>query len=67
MELIELELSIKSIGILQKAGVALLDDIIDKMSSDPTAITLALAKIKPDDFVEITEAIKKRTNNVLDN
>ena len=46
MDLIELELSIKSIGILQKAGVALLDDIIDKMSSDPTAITLALAKIK---------------------
>ena len=67
MELIELELSVRTIDILQKAGVWLLEDIIDKMNSDPTTITLALAKINPIDFVEITEAIEKRTKNVLDN
>ena len=54
MELIELELSVRSIDILQKADVWLLEDIVDKINSDPTTITLALAKIKPDDFVEIT-------------
>ena len=67
MELIELELSVRSIDILQKADVWLLEDIVDKINSDPTTITLALAKIRPDDFVEITEAIAKRTENVLDN
>ena len=67
MELIELQLSVRTIDILQKADVWLLEDIIEKMNSDPTAITLALAKINPDDFVEITEAIGKRTKNVLDN
>ena len=67
MELIELQLSVRPIDILQKADVWLLEDIIEKMNSDPTAITLALAKINPDDFVEITEAIGKRTKNVLDN
>ena len=67
MELIELQLSVRTIDILQKADVWQLEDIIDKMNSDPTAITLALAKINPDDFVEITEAIGKRTKNVLDN
>ena len=66
MELIELQLSVRSIDILQKADVWLLEDIIDKMNSDPTTITLALAQINPADFVEITEAIKKRTENVLD-
>ena len=67
MDLIELQLSVRTIDILQKADVWLLEDIIEKMNSDPTAITLALAKINPDDFVEITEAIGKRTKNVLDN
>jgi hypothetical protein len=67
MFLVELQLSIKSIDILQKADVWLLEDIIEKMNSDPTAMTLALAKINADDFVEITEAIGKRTKNVLDN
>ena len=67
MELIELQLSVKSIDILQKADVWHLEDIVDKMNSDPTTITLALAQIKPEDFIEITEAIKKRTKNVLDN
>ena len=66
MELIELQLSIRTIDILQKADVWLLEDIVNKMNSDPTTITLALAKINPADFVEITEAIKKRTKNVLD-
>ena len=67
MELIELQLSIRTIDILQKADVWLLEDIVNKMNSDPTTITLALAQINPTDFVEITEAIKKRTKNVLDN
>ncbi len=67
MFIVDLELSIKSINILQKADVWLLDDIIDKMKSDPASITLALAKIKPEDFIEITEAIAKRSKNVLDN
>ena len=61
MELIELQLSVRSIDILQKADVWLLEDIIDKMNSDPTTITLALAQIKPEDFEEITKAIKKLT------
>ena len=64
MELIELQLSVRSIDILQKADVWLLEDILDKMNSDPTTITLALAQIKPDDFIEITEAIKKKQQNV---
>ena len=66
MDLIELQLSIRTIDILQKADVWLLEDIVEKMNSDPSAVTLALAKINPADFVEITEAIKKRTKNVLD-
>ncbi len=61
MELIELQLSVRSIDILQKIDVWLLEDIVDKMNSDPASITLALAKINADDFVEITEAIKKKT------
>jgi hypothetical protein len=67
MDLIELQLSVRTIDILQKADVWLLEDIVDKMNSDPATITLALAKINVDDFVEITEAIAKRTKNVLDN
>jgi len=46
--------------------VWLLEDIIEMMNYDPATITLALAKINPVDFVEITEAIGKRTKNVLD-
>ena len=44
MELIELQLSVRSIDILQKADVWLLEDIIEMMNSDPASITLALAK-----------------------
>ena len=67
MDLIELELSLKTINILQKADVWLLEDIVEKMKTEPAIITLALAKINPNDFNEITEAIGKRTKNVLDN
>ena len=67
MDLIELELSLKTINILQKADVWLLEDIVEKMKTEPASITLALARICLDDFVEITEAIAKRTENVLDN
>ena len=66
MNLIELQLSIRTIDILQKADVWLLEDIIEMMNYDPATITLALAKINPVDFVEITEAIGKRTISVLD-
>ena len=41
MDLIELELSLKTINILQKADVWLLEDIVDKMKEDPASITLA--------------------------
>ena len=67
MFIVDLELSIKSVDILQKADVWLLSDVIDMMKDDPATITLALAKIKPEDFIVITEAIKERTKNVLDN
>ena len=66
MFIVDLELSIKSVDILQKIDVWLLSDVIDMMRNDPATITLALAKIKYDDFVVITEEIKKRTKNVLD-
>ncbi len=67
MFIVDLELSIKSVDILQKADVWLLSDVIDMMKTDPATITLALAKIKPEDFTVITEALKERTKNVLDN
>jgi len=44
----------------------LLEDIVENMMKRPATTSLALAKIKHEDFVEITEAIKKRTKNVLD-
>ena len=67
MWIAEMELSIMSVNILQKAGVWLLDDVIEMMENNPAKITLALAKIKPADFTELTEVMKKRTKNVLDN
>ena len=67
MNLIELELSITTINILQNAGIDHLEDIIEGMKYSPAETSLALAKIKYDDFAEITEAIGKRTKNVLDN
>ena len=62
--LFDLEISISSVHILQMAGIWDLEDIVDKMNSDPTTITLALAKINVDDFIEITKAIKKKQENV---
>ena len=66
MELIDLKLSLRTINTLQKIDVWLLEDIINKMNSDPATMTLALAKINVEDFDEITEAIGKRTKNDLD-
>ena len=60
MNLIELELSVRTINILQNAGIELLEDVVERMISHPALTSLALAQIKPDDFVEITEAIKKK-------
>ena len=37
------------------------------MDFDPARTTLALAKIKHEDFIEITEAIKKKQENVWQN
>ena len=65
--LIDLEISISSVHILQMAGIWDLEDIITMMDSHPATTSLALAKIKPEDFIVITEAIKERTKNVLDN
>ena len=66
MNLMDLELSIRTIDILQKVNIWRLEDIIERMMTEPAQTSLALAQINHDDFVEITEAIKKRTNNVLD-
>jgi len=67
MNLIDLELSISSVHILQMAGIWDLEDIITMMDTHPATTSLALARIKPEDFAEIVAAIKKRTKNVLDN
>jgi len=64
MNLMDLELSIMTINILQKANIWRLEDIIERMMTQPAQTSLALAQIKPDDFVEITEAIKKKQQNV---
>ena len=66
MSLLDLEISISSVHILQQSGIWDLKDIIEMMNTHPATTTLALAKIKYDDFVVITEEIKKRTKNVLD-
>ena len=62
--LIDLEISISSVHILQMAGIWDLEDIITMMDTPPATTSLALAKIKPEDFIEITEAIKKKQENV---
>ena len=67
MDLIELQLSVRTIDILQKVGVWHVEDILEKMKTDPTSMTLALAKINAKDFAEITGEIGKRTKTVLDN
>jgi hypothetical protein len=62
--LIDLEISITSVHTLQQSGIWDLQDIIEMMNTHPATTTLALAKIKYDDFVVITEAIKKKQENV---
>ena len=62
--LIDLEISITSVHILQQSGIWDLEDILEMMDTNPATTTLALAKIKYDDFVVITEAIKKKQENV---
>ena len=64
--LLDLEISVSSVHVLQMSGIWDLEDIIEMMDTHPARTTLALAKIKYDDFVVITEEIKKRTKNVLD-
>jgi len=59
--LIDLEISISSVHILQRSGIWDLEDIITMMDSHPATTSLALARIKPEDFEEITKAIKKLT------
>tara|TARA_Y100000593_G_scaffold27182_1_gene54223 strand:- start:1044 stop:1250 length:207 start_codon:yes stop_codon:yes gene_type:complete len=67
MNLIELELSVATINTLQNAGIEHVEEVIEALQHDPTKTSLALAKIKYEDFLVITEAIAKRTENVLDN
>ena len=67
MNLIELELSVTTINTLQNAGIEHLEEIVEGMKYDPAKTSLALAEIKYEDFLVITEAIGKRTINVLDN
>ena len=62
--LFDLEISISSVHILQMAGIWDLEDIITMMDTHPATTSLALAKIKHEDFIEITEAIKKKQENV---
>ena len=64
MNLIDLEISVSSVHVLQQSGIWDLEDIIEMMDTHPATTTLALAKIKYDDFVVITEAIKKKQENV---
>ena len=66
MNLIDLQISVSSVHVLQQSGIWDLEDIISMMDTHPATTTLALAKIKYEDFVAITEAIKERTKNVLD-
>jgi len=66
MNLIELELSVMTINILQNAGIEHLEQVVEGMKYEPAKTSLALAKIKYEDFIEITVAIGKRTKNVLD-
>ena len=63
-QLLDLEISVSSVHILQRSGIWDLQDIIEMMDTHPATTTLALAKIKYEDFVEITEAIKKKQENV---
>ena len=62
--LIDLQISISSVHILQQSGIWDLEDIITMMDTHAATTSLALARIKPEDFIEITKAIKKKQENV---
>ena len=62
--LLDLEISVSSVHVLQMSGMWDLEDIIEMMDTHPATTTLALAKIKYEDFIEITKAIKKKRENV---
>ena len=64
MNLIDLQISVSSVHVLQQSGIWDLEDIISMMDTHPATTSLALAKIKHEDFIEITEAIKKKEKNV---
>ena len=61
MTLIDLEISVASLHTLQQAGIWDVEDVVTMMSTHPSIVTTALAKIKDSDFEEITKAIKKLT------
>ena len=63
----KLELSIKSIDILQKAGIWDVSGLLHMMETRPSTTTLALARIKEEDFIVIMKALEKWTKNDLDN
>jgi|9_EtaG_2_1085328.scaffolds.fasta_scaffold05724_5 hypothetical protein len=64
MDLIELQLSMKTIDLLQKSNIWEISDIIRELKRNPSETTLVLAKIRLDDFSVITGAIKKQTKNL---
>ena len=63
----KLELSIKSIDILQKAGIWDVSGLLHLMETRPSTTTLALARIKEEDFIVIMKALEKWTKNDLGN
>jgi hypothetical protein len=63
----KLELSIRSIDILQKAGIWDVSGLLHMMETRPSTTTLALARIKEEDFIVIMKALEKWTKNDLDN
>jgi len=65
MNLIDLKLSIISIDILQKAGIWSIAGLLEVMENRPSVATLALARIKDEDFFLIMEEVKKWTKNDL--
>ncbi len=61
MNLLELQLSIKTVDILQKAGVWSIEDIPIMMDIRPSSTAIALASICCTDWTAIMREIKKRT------
>ena len=57
--LIDLEISISSVHILQRAGIWDLEDITSLMQTHPATASLALAKIRKEDFDIIAISLKK--------